>query len=173
MRNYGFLNDQDKLKYYAEKENVDYKVFNQINFVKVYEGAEVMLYHFDSNDDLIIETILTCSGIQASIKGVAITFVDKQTFKITTINKIPNTISPYQIIAHSPFRCTLEATVKKTSTGKFIEGLTTSACFRARSHPEKRKANDTQAISMLRVNDFFSEEELDLAYARLEVGGED
>jgi len=169
MSNYEFFTDEEKLVHYAKLNNVNLNSYKFSTQLKVYEGAEIMLYHYASEGELVIDTVFMCVGLRADIHGIKCTLVDRKTFRIIQIGEFPCEILNKSIVFHTPYRCVMERTLKSTSRGKMMQGLTSSICVMARSNPVHRKAGYSQAISLLRTKDFFTPEELDLAYAKLEM----
>lgn len=165
-----FLTDEEKIQYYSERSNVAINYYNHHKTMKVYEGAELMLYHYDEDGVLIIDTVLVVTGINLDSQGVKITFLDRKEFRINRVGDIPTKVRPFDIVTHMPPRCFIERTVKKTRRGRYIQGLTTGIYFKSKSDPELKTSNHVQIVPLIKARECFESDELDLALARLEAG---
>lgn len=165
-----FLTDEEKIKYYSARSNVSTQNYKHQKTLKVYEGAELMLYHYDQEGALIIDTVLVVTDINMNSQGIKTAVIDRKEFRINRIGDIPNKIYPFDILTHMPPRCFIERTIKKTRNNKYIQGLATGVYFKSKSDPTQKIPEHVQVIPLLKARDHFAPEELDLAFARLEAG---
>lgn len=163
-----FLNDREKAIHYAAVSGVNLKDYPSETCVKVYEGAELMVFHTDQNDELVINAVMTCTNITATNQGLKITLIDRETFRISIVGDVPNRLFAWDIISHVPYRCMIERTLKRSQRKRPIQGLAAGVVIRARSGVDQRVPGHLQVMSMYDVKKWFTPEELEVAYNRVE-----
>jgi len=164
-----FLSLDQKLIHFAKKSKIELNVYWYGKTLKVFEGAEIMLYHYDLQGDLIINAVLMCTGITMNHFGLSVTLVNRENFMIYNIGDHMKNIHPLDIVFHTPYNSYVERTVRVSQRGAIMTGITAAVDVRSKSDPKSRIPLHSQAISLIKVDSFFTEEELDFAYARLEV----
>lgn len=164
-----FLNDTEKLEYYAQISGCDLQKYFHAFDVRIYEGAEILLYHYDQRGRLEIDTIMLCTDITVNERGIRITVVDKRDFKVVKIGEIPNKFNGLPIVTHAPYFMRVERTVKRTENGKMIKGLSSIMCFRSQSLPGKKIAGHIQAVPYITAHHKLTD--LEGALQRLEEEG--
>jgi hypothetical protein len=165
----GFLSDEEKLEYFFKEADINQTEYPATTKVKVFEGAEVYTYYLDSRGDIVITGLLVCTNICTNSEGVKVTFLERRTNGIHVASDVPKFVIPQDIVMYTPHACFIERTVKRTRSGLLLRGCTTSVTFRTKSDPNRMEVLQTQAVSALRISELFTEEEIDLAFARLEV----
>lgn len=155
-----FFTDEEKLKYYAGISKIDLNVYSILRTLKVYEGAEILLYHWQGQEALF-DTVIVCTNITATDRGLRISFIDRKRLRLFTVGDVPNLIWPYDIVSHVPYSCEMERTVKVTGKGKTIQDLTVQICFRISDE-------SVDAISLSEAKRFFEPAVYARAINRLE-----
>lgn len=119
-----FLSDTEKVEFYAKKSGVAMRQFPARNIIKVYEGADILVYHRESGGTVVFDTTLRCTGLLLTRQGMMVTLVDRKTYAIYTVIDAPGTIGSYGMVVKVPSRCLIERTVKVGSGGETLEGVT-------------------------------------------------
>lgn len=163
-----FLTEDEKLSYFGKISKVDLETYFYNSMIRLYEGVEILLYHYDENMEVEVDTILVCTNMKADAQGIRATLFDKRQSKVMHIGEIPNPIRPYPIIGYMPYRCIFEKTVKETKGGRLMQGLTGAICFRTRSGPNYAKPGHVHAILLDRAARSFPPGALEKAFAKLE-----
>lgn len=152
-----FMNDDEKFEHYANISGFCKEHFVASYHVKVYEGAEILLYYFNEDKELRFETTLLCTNLFADSSGLKATLVDRKTYKIIRLGDVPNLVAN-GVVCHMPYRARLERTVKTTYSGRVIQGLTTTIQVHSESYPTNCEPHHVQAILSTRVHKYFSKE---------------
>lgn len=168
-----FFNEEEKLKFYADISNCNLTEYWLTSSVKVYTGAEIVLFHWSSDQELIFDTVLMCTNISLSNDlGVKVTLIDRRNNNISTITEIPSLFNGgYNIVSHVPYRCMIERTIKMTKQRRPLQGITSTITFRSKSRPISRIPGHVQAANYTTLWKLFGHEDIDLALARLEAKG--
>jgi len=145
-----FLNDQEKVEFYADLTGVNLKEYPYQNIMKMYKGAEFLLYHM-TMEDLVFDTVIVCTGFSITDSGMAVTLMDRKNFEIYDLGDSPIKVARLDILAHVPPRCLVERTIKVNFKGCKREGMTATAIFRSRSDPERYKPDHQQIIPLTKA----------------------
>lgn len=165
-----FLSDEEKLEYYSCISGLNMKSWPYAFEVKMYEGAEALLYHYDKAGQLFFDTVVMCTDLTVTDKGIRVNLVDRKDFRVIKAGDIPNPLPGYNILTHTPYRCIIERTLKRTYNDKMMQGVTASLCFRSKSDPDKKMAGHTQAMPLNKAPYHFPKVPYEVAIARLEAG---
>lgn len=149
-----FLNDQEKIDFYADLEGVDLTEYPYQNIMKVYKGAEFLIYHM-TPEDLVVDAFIVCQGFKVTDDGVLISFGRSNPLEVLTLNDRPRKVLGLDILAHTPPRCLIERTIRVNSEGKQEEGMTATAIFRSKSDPDRYKPGYQQVISLTKAKHKF------------------
>lgn len=172
MRESQFLTDQEKLEYYAQLGDVDLQRYPYVSSVKIYEGAEILMYYYDSHRKLHIVSVLLCTDIRIDRNGIKVTMLDKKSYKIMRVGEIPHNILDFDILFHTFHRCAVERVVKRTkAAGRYIQDITTALCFRSTSDPKEELPYHVQAVPYTAVKKRFTEDEFEDALQRAQKRG--
>lgn len=155
----GFLSDEQKVDHFKGIAGLSKDQYNYVSTLKIYEGAEILLYHYNKNGLLCFDTVLCCAGFVANEKGMKVTLINRKDFKITTIGDIPNPIANLDILTSVPVRCVMERTVKVTQGGHRILGMATAVLFRGKSNPIHRLPGHVHAIPLTKARKYFQVDE--------------
>ena len=156
----GFLSDAEKMRHYMEVSGFSCDVYNFRMLLKIYEGGEILIYHFNSKGILVYDTVLMCTGFSASDKGMQATFVDRKDFKVTNVRDVPNKIAGRDLLTSMPVRCMIERTIKITASGCPIQGISAAIMLYMKSDPKDRIPGHHYAIGLTRVKKMFSPAEI-------------
>lgn len=161
-----FLTDEQKLKHFCAMSGVDLDVYRHGQTLKVYEGSEIMMYHYDEMGWPVFDTTALCTDIVLTEKGLRVSLINKRTYKIAKVGDVPNKLWGMEIVSHVPYHCIVEKTLKKSRShqGAVMQSLSSGICLLSKSHPKIKKPGHIHAISMNNVERFFSPEELCYAY---------
>jgi len=165
-----FLDDQEKIDFYANLKGIDLKKYPYPSIMKVYKGAEFLLYHM-SVEDLVFDTVLTCTGFAVTDQGMTITLMDRKNFEVFDLGDVPQKVARLDILAYTPPRCLIERTVKVDFKGGTQEGMTATAVFRSKSDPGRYKPWDQQVISLTKAKHTFATGVFERATAAAAAGG--
>lgn len=171
-----FLSDEEKLNYFSSISKINLREYPHVFDMKVYEGLEILLFHYtdkyrDLQTPVIFDTVLTCTDISASDKGLRVSLFDRKAARLIKVGDVPNKMGDYDIITHIPYTCQVEKTMKRTYGDKIIQGLCASVCFRTRSTPLQRQPGEIQAMPYQRAQKLFTVNEYRAAIAVLEGRG--
>jgi len=111
-----FLNDQEKVEFYADLKGVNLREYPYQNIMKMYKGAEFLLYHM-TMEDLVFDTVIVCTGFSITDSGMAVTLMDRKNFEIYDLGDSPIKVARLDILAHVPPRCLVERTIKVNFKG--------------------------------------------------------
>lgn len=166
----GFLSEAERAEYFAMMGDCALSVYKYYGTAKVYNGAELLLYHYDVDGHVIWDTVLMCTNLLVTEEeGIRVTLVDRGSYGIFVTRDIPEKVFPYEIMVHSPHRCQIERTVKVTQRGTKLTGVTTAVSFRSKSNPRDKRPHHTQLIPLNKAKNFFGQQEYELAIARAEA----
>jgi hypothetical protein len=169
----GFLNDEQKLKHYMEMAGHNRNVYRHQAFLKIYEGCEILLYHYDNDGDLMLDTVLVCSGFLLTEKRAQATFIDRTNFKLITIGDLPFKVSDHNILLSMPVRCLVERTIKITSNGSVLQGMTSALLAQTKSNPDRKIIGHMQAVNLTQVHKRFTHKEFNDAQQRTALAAEE
>ncbi len=161
MRNSGFLTEDEKLKFYANDNGIDMRECPELIKLKVFRGAEFLVYGFDKEEGLKIHTSFIVTGISADDdKGVTVTFMDKKSYQQFKLDSRPRRLGEYTPLVHVPTNTWIERTVKTVKYGPKKEGLATLVCCHLQSLQTKRIPGHTYVIPQQLVLQYLAEDEL-------------
>lgn len=164
-----FLSDDEKVRFYAAKVGVNMNRFPHREVVKVYEGVDILLYHWEPDNLVVFDTTFRCTGLLLTGQGMMVTLVDRRTYAIYTIIDTPETVGPYDTVVKIPSRCLVERTIRTDDGNReYLEGVTAMVEFYTKSSPSAGFLNHSQVTPLNSARKFFGQKVFDNAVKCIE-----
>ncbi len=167
MDNNGFYTDWEKKKLYSNPD-IATKSYSHHTTVKIYQGADFLIYSYDSAGELKIHTSVMVVSINIENEGITVQMIDKKTYRMFKVSYGIEFLGTNSVLSHVPYRCFLERTVKETHSGKLYEGLAAGLVLMMKSDPQFQRVGHTYVIPHAAVDKYFYKGELDQALMRHE-----
>ncbi len=162
MDSNGFYTDWEKKKLYSNPK-IATKSYSHHTTVKIYQGADFLIYSYNVAGELEIHTSVMVVGIHVENEGVTVQMMDKKTYRVFKVGYGIEFLGTNSVLSHVPYRCFLERSVKELYSGNIHEGLTAGLIFMMKSDPISQRIGHTYIISHAKVDNYFYKGELDKA----------
>jgi len=164
-----FLNDHEKLQHYSEVAGVDLSSYKCETTLKIYVGADFLIYKYNHAGELEVLSSILVVDMAIGDKGLKVTMIDKQKYNLFVVYDVPAHLGGYNLMAHLPYRCFIERTVKHTVRGNLIYGLTGGVLCYMQSDPTTETPGHTYIVPQHQAADVLGYDKLTKALNEITV----
>lgn len=169
MSKYRFLDDLEKENHFFKGSEINKSDWPSRVKTKVYENAELLVYTYRPELEIIGMFKVVSFGMNGS--SLYVTLINKRTYQFINIGCVPKRLPGYKIICNLAARIKFERTVKVNERGyNPIYGNATAMDVRFKSHPSEKEEGHHYTVPVYSAEKFLGAEELNEAYRRLEDG---
>ncbi len=167
MDHKGFYDDNEKKTLYT-LDGVPARSYTHHTTMKIYQGADFLIYSYDDDKKLRVHTSVMVVGINVENEGVTIQLLDKKSYRLFKVGYEINYFGHNSILSHVPYRCFLERSVKETQTGFIHEGLSAGIVFMMKSDPQFQRPGHMYIVPHGMLDRYFYQGEVEQALQRQE-----